>query len=262
MSDRARRDPRSLEGVVAVVTGGAGELGMASARAMAERGARLVLVDRSEDALAQAAALLRPLTEVEAVIADVALEPDVERYVGAAVERFGRIDAFHNNAGIEGARRPFYDYDVDDFDRVMAVNVRGAFLGLKHVMRVMRDQRSGAIVNSCSVGSERGSMNGAAYSASKHALLGLTRDAAVTMAEFGVRVNAVEPGYMQTRMVRDIVRSQDGDITRLQRAVPLGRLGDPSEVGEVVAFLLSDAASYMTGAAVPIDGGLLAGVAR
>ena len=257
------RDARgSLDGAVAVVTGGGGELGFASASAMAGRGARIVLVDRSEAALEDAASRLRPLTEVEAVAADVTSETQVEGYVRSALARFGRIDAFHNNAGIEGQRAPFYDYDVEDFDRVMAVNVRGAFLGLKHVMRVMRDQRSGAIVNSCSIASERGSLNGAAYSASKHALLGLTRDAALTMAEFGVRVNAVEPGFMDTRMVRDLVDRQGGDVARLGRAVPLGRLGTAAEVGEVVAFLMSDAASYLTGAAIPVDGGILTAVPR
>lgn len=262
MSERDGQDSGTLDGAVAVVTGGGGELGFASATAMARRGARIVLVDRSADALEESAARLRPITEVETVTADVTLEADVERYVEAAVARFGRIDAFHNNAGIEGQRAPFYDYDVEDFDRVIAVNVRGAFLGLKHVMRVMRDQRSGAIVNSCSIASERGSLNGVAYSASKHALLGLTRDAALTMAEFGVRVNAVEPGFMDTRMVRDLVDRQGGDLARLGRAVPIGRLGRAAEVGEVVAFLVSDAASYITGAAIPVDGGILTAILR
>ncbi len=262
MSERDGQDTRTLDGAVAVVTGGGGELGFASASAMARQGARIVLVDRSETALEAAAARLRPVTEVETVTADVALEPEVERYVRVAVERFGRIDAFHNNAGIEGQRVPFTDYPVEDFDRVIAVNVRGAFLGLKHVMRVMRDQRSGAIVNSCSIASERGSLNGVAYAASKHALLGLTRDAAVSMAEFGVRVNAIEPGYMDTRMVRDIAERQGRDLAEVGRPVPLGRLGQPAEVGEVVAFLMSDVASYITGAAIPVEGGLLVRLPR
>ncbi|MFV0374445.1 SDR family NAD(P)-dependent oxidoreductase [Microbacterium sp.] len=258
---------QTLAGTVAVVTGGGGELGFASARAMARRGASIALVDASEPALERAAAELANLTEVEIIPADVTAESDVERYVSTVIARFGRIDAFHNNAGIEGKSAPLYEYDTDEFDRVMAVNVRGVFLGLKHVMRVMRDQRSGAIVNSGSIASERGSASGPGYVASKHAVLGLTREAAVTGARFGIRVNAIEPGFMDTRMLRTLIDQQTGGggdaaVAALGGVVPFGRLGAPEEVGEVVAFLLSAAAAYVTGVAVPVDGGLLAKVPR
>ncbi|OJV95390.1 MAG: hypothetical protein BGO47_02580 [Microbacterium sp. 67-17] len=247
---------------VAIVTGGGGELGFAAARALAGEGARIALVDKSAPALERNAAELMNTTEVLSVVADVSSEDDVEGYVAATLRRFGRIDAFHNNAGIEGKSASFEEYDTAEFDRVMAVNVRGVFLGLKHVMRVMKTQRSGAIVNSGSIASERGSQNGVAYATSKHAVLGLTRDAAATMAPHGVRVNAIEPGFMNTRMLRTLAEQQSGGkgdaaMEQLRSAVPLGRLGSPDEVGSVVAFLLSDHANYITGAAIPIEGGLL-----
>lgn len=251
-----------MQDKVAIVTGGGGELGLASARAMADEGARIVLVDISAQTLERSAAALDGAAEVLTVVADVTSEADVEKYVASTLERFGRIDAFHNNAGIEGLSASFEDYDTDEFDRVMAVNVRGVFLGLKHVMRVMKAQRAGAIVNSGSIASERGSCNGVAYATSKHAVLGLTREAAATMAAYGVRVNAIEPGFMDTRMLRTLADQQSGGqgalaMEQLRAAVPLQRLGSPEEVGRTVAFLLSDHASYITGAAIPIEGGLL-----
>ncbi len=251
----------SLEGKVAIVTGAAGDLGFASSTAMARLGAKVVLVDFNGEALAARAEELRAITEVETVTADVTNEEHVERYVAAAVERFGRIDAFHNNAGIEGASGPIWDYAVADFLKVQQVNVVGTFLGLKHVSRVMKEHGSGAIVNSSSVGGLKGAQNGVAYTASKHAVLGLTREAAGDLAAFGIRVNAIHPGFMETRMLRTLAEQQSGGHTdealaQLAGVVPSKRLGQPAEVGAVVAFLMTEEASYINAASISIDGGL------
>lgn len=252
----------SLDGKVAIVTGAGGDLGFASATALATQGAKVVLVDFNAESLERSAAALRDRTEVETVTADVTDEAAVEGYVRRAVERFGRIDAFHNNAGIEGASGPVWDYGAEDFLRVQHVNVYGAFLGLKHVSRVMKDQGSGAIVNSSSVGGARGAQNGVAYTVSKHGVLGLTREAAGDLTRFGVRVNAVLPGFMDTRMLRTLAGQQSGGqveaaIAQLSATVPLGRLGQPADIGAAVAFLVSDEASYITAASLVVDGGLI-----
>ncbi|MGO3152584.1 MAG: SDR family NAD(P)-dependent oxidoreductase [Galactobacter sp.] len=251
----------SLEGKTAVVTGAAGELGFASASAMAELGANVVLVDLNSEALEARVEQLPAGTEVHTVTADVTDEADVQRYVREAVDRFGSIDAFHNNAGIEGASAPVWDYAEADFQKVMQVNVVGAFLGLKYVGRVMKEQGSGAIVNSSSVGGLLGAGNGIAYTASKHAVLGMARESAADLAPFGVRVNSIHPGFMDTRMLRALAEQQSGGHTdqamqQLAKTVPTGRLGKPAEVGAVVAFLMTDETAYIDAASVSIDGGL------
>lgn len=251
----------SLENKVVIVTGAAGDLGFASSSAIAAQGGKLVLVDFNDDALEQAAAKLRDTTEVEVVVADVTDEDAVKGYVARTLERFGRIDGFHNNAGIEGASGTVWEYDADEFLRVQQVNVFGAFLGLKHVSNVMKNQKSGAVVNSSSIGGLRGAQNGVAYTVSKHAILGLAREAAGDLAPYGVRVNAIHPGFMETRMLRTLAEQQSGGaadeaMAGLSKAAPLGRLGQPHEVGAAVAYLLSDEASYLTGVSLPIDGGL------
>jgi NAD(P)-dependent dehydrogenase (short-subunit alcohol dehydrogenase family) len=192
--------------------------------------------------------------------ADVSKSPEVRAYVQAAVANCGRIDAFFNNAGIEGIASPIVEYPEDVLDRVISINVKAVFIGLQAVLAVMVRQGFGSVINTASVAALRASPMFAPYSMSKHAVLGLTRSAAVEVAQHGVRVNAVCPGPIDTRMMKSIdAMSSPSDPSDSRRAAegrnPMGRYGTAEEVAGVVCFLASDAASYVTGAAWTIDGG-------
>lgn len=245
---------------VTVITGAAGGIGLALVRRLHGQDHRVVLVDLDQAALERAAqaADLNP-ARILLVAADVSREDEVERYVAAALERFGRIDAFANNAGIEGAPALIEEQTVEMLDRLYAVNVRGVFLGLKHVLRVMKGQGSGAIVNLSSLAGIMGAPTHGAYVMSKHAVIGLTRTAAAEAAAAGVRVNAVLPGAINTEMMRRIERDS-GDPASTEAgnraATPLGRYGEPEEIAAVIAFLLSPEASYVTGSLYTADGGM------
>jgi len=254
-------EPTSLSGKVAVVTGAAGEIGSATIRLLAERGARVVAVDRDADSLKRATAKL-PASTLP-VVADVTREDDVASYVRQAIDAAGRIDIFFNNAGIEGDIAPITNYSLDTFRRVLDVNVVGVFLGMKHVLPVMTAQNSGSIINTASIAGMMGTVNIAAYSASKHAVIGLTKSAALECVQTKVRVNCVCPGLIDSRMLSAIVTGRnDGAPVPVEKAVdriPARRLGLATEVAAVVAFLASDDASYVSGAAYPVDGGRTAG---
>jgi NAD(P)-dependent dehydrogenase (short-subunit alcohol dehydrogenase family) len=243
---------------IAVVTGAAGGFGRAVSTMLTDQGARVVLVDRAAEALEAASA---DLPGSLPVVADAGREDDVDDYVRQAVDEFGRIDLFFNNAGIEGRMAPITELAVEDFDRVMAVNARGVFLGLRAVLRVMKPQASGAIVNTASMAAIRGAATFAPYVASKHAVAGLTRCAALEGAPFGIRVNALAPGHIDTRMARDLTAQIDpgdpqGVYERVSAEVPLGRYGTAEEVAAFAVWLLSDEASYVSGATHLIDGAL------
>jgi NAD(P)-dependent dehydrogenase (short-subunit alcohol dehydrogenase family) len=250
-----------LTGKAAVITGGGGGIGVASGVAMGRAGASVLLVDRDEGRLTEAARAVaatgaRALTHV----ADVSSSAAVQGYVAAAVEAFGRVDILFNNAAIIGPVGALSGYDEAEFDRVMATNVRGVFLGLRHVLPLMLAQRSGSIVNTGSLSSERGLPGTPAYNAAKHAVLGLTRSAAAEVARSGVRVNAVLPGMIDTPMLAEVASGfADPDAARraAQGVSPQGRLGRAEEVAAVVTFLASDAASHVNGAAWAVDGGIL-----
>jgi 3alpha(or 20beta)-hydroxysteroid dehydrogenase len=250
----------ALAGRVAVVTGAAGGIGSAAARRLAADGAALVLVDRDEAGLERLASELSGATTV---VADVTDEASVAAYVDRAVAERSRIDLFFNNAGIEGRLAAITDLEVADFDRVIAVNLRGVFLGLRVVMRRMKEQGTGgAIVNTASMAGLRGGTLLSPYVASKHAVIGLTRTAALEGAAHGIRVNAVAPGLVDTRMSRSLVEQrwpgQDPKAAMEARAatIPLKRYGTAAEVANLVAWLLSDDAGYVSGGVHTVDGAL------
>jgi NAD(P)-dependent dehydrogenase (short-subunit alcohol dehydrogenase family) len=255
MSDTIR-----LDGRVAVVTGAAGVIGRATLRKLAERGARIVAVDRPGSDLKAAIGDLPASAEALALSADVGEEDEVADYVRAAVDRFGTIDVFYNNAGIEGEVRPITAYPLEAFRRVLDVNVVGVFLGMKHVLPVMLKQNKGSIINTASIAGLIGSPHIAVYSASKHAVIGLTRSAAWECTGTGVRVNCVCPGLIDSRMLSAILdgRSSGNAPTpheKIVERIPARRLGQASEVASIVAFLASDEASYVSGSAYTVDGG-------
>jgi NAD(P)-dependent dehydrogenase (short-subunit alcohol dehydrogenase family) len=257
----------SLAGKVVVITGAAGGIGSATALVFARHGSKLFLVDRDEAGLTDSALAVEEAgAEVATHVADVTRSKDVQSYVAAALDRFGCIDAFFNNAGIEGAVAPIHEYPEDVFDQVIAVNLRGVFLGLRYVIPVMLKQGSGAIVNMGSIASAIGLPHSSAYIAAKHGVLGLTRSAASDVGRYGIRINAVMPGMIDTRMLRDLVLAISGDVEAglagAAAVAPEKRPGRPQEVGEVVAFLCSDEASFVNGVGYPIDGGALAVMAN
>lgn len=259
MPDRIR-----LDGRVAVVTGAAGVIGTATIRLLAERGARIVAVDRREQDLQTAIKDLPASAQALAVTADVTSEDEVADYVRAAVEKFGTIDVFYNNAGIEGEITPITKYPLEAFRRVIDVNVIGVFLGLKHVLPVMLRQNRGSIINTASIAGLIGSPDIAVYSASKHAVIGLTKSAALECSSTGVRVNCVCPGLIDSRMLSTIIEGRNPGNAPVPNAkvverIPARRLGQASEVASIVAFLASDDASYVSGSAYTVDGARTAG---
>jgi NAD(P)-dependent dehydrogenase (short-subunit alcohol dehydrogenase family) len=255
MTDRIR-----LDGKVAVVTGAAGVIGSATIRLLAERGARIVAVDRREQDLQTAIKDLPASADAFAVAADVTSEDEVAEYVRATVDKFGTIDVFYNNAGIEGDIKPITEYSLESFRKVIDVNVVGVFLGMKHVLPVMLKQNKGSIINTASIAGLMGSPLIAVYSASKHAVIGLTKTAAWECTGTGVRVNCVCPGLIESRMLSTILQGRNGGNApppndKIVERIPARRLGQGSEVASIVAFLASDEASYVSGSAYTVDGG-------
>jgi NAD(P)-dependent dehydrogenase (short-subunit alcohol dehydrogenase family) len=255
MPDRVR-----LDGKVAVVTGAAGVIGSATIRLLAERGARIVAVDRNRADLQSAINDLPASAQALAVTADVTNEDQVTEYVRITVDRFGTVDVFYNNAGVEGDVKPITEYPLAMFRKVIDVNVVGVFLGMKHVLPVMLKQDSGSIINTASIAGLMGSPQIAVYSASKHAVIGLTKSAAWECTGTGVRINCVCPGLIDSRMLSSILQGRSpGNAPppndNIVHRIPSRRLGQSFEVASIVAFLASDEASYVSGSAYTVDGG-------
>jgi NAD(P)-dependent dehydrogenase (short-subunit alcohol dehydrogenase family) len=251
----------SLEGRVALVTGGSAGIGLATAAAFGREGAKVMVGSRD---LARGEAAAKKLREtgadVEFHATDVGQPAQVEALVAACVERFGRLDCAFNNAAFGGSGALTADIEEQEFESTMAVNLRGVWLCMKHEIRHMvRLGGGGSIVNMSSVDGFTGSPNGSAYAASKHGVDGLTRSAAIEYGREGIRINAICGGGFATEM---LARGYGHDLAWVERyrrpAIPLGRLGRPEECAEAVVWLCSDAASYVTGVCLPVDGGLLA----
>lgn len=228
---------------------------MTADKFMAE-GAKVVLVDISEEALSEAKNTLTSQGELLTVQADVTKEDEVKNYIQKTLDQFGKIDIFFNNAGIEGKVAPIIEQEVENLDNVLNVNVRGVFLGLKHVLPGMIEQGSGSVINMSSVAGLEGSPGVAPYIASKHAVAGLTKTAALEVAGNNVRVNSVHPSPVNTRMMRSLEAGMDTNQEALAKAIPLGRYGESDDIANLVLFLASDESTFITGAQYRVDGGM------
>lgn len=252
-----------MRGRAAIVTGAAGAVGRASVAMLAERGANVLAVDLERSSVGDLARRGSGAGDVVPVFADVTDEDDVRSYVRAALDEFGRIDFFFNNAGISEGSAPLIETAVDLWSRTLDVNLTGAFLGLREVLSVMVAAGRGSVVNTASITGTRGLVGAAPYCASKHGLLGLSATAALEAAPAGVRVNAICPGPIDTPLLRADSATNPVRAARIDYVsgrIPLGRLGQAEEVASLALWLLSDEASFVTGAAYAIDGGMAAQV--
>jgi 3alpha(or 20beta)-hydroxysteroid dehydrogenase len=249
---------------IVIVTGAAGDIGRAAAVRFASEGAAIVAVDLAEEDLAKTVATVEAAGgRALPVRADVTKSADVAAYVQRAIDTFGGVDVLFNNAGIEGDFSPLEDYPEAMFEKVLDVNVKGVWLGMRHVAGAMRASGGGSIINSSSRAGLFGTPNMIAYGAAKHAVIGMTKTAAIELAPAGIRVNAVCPGPIDGRMMEAIAVGRNPEdpgmfLNRRAERNPMGRVGKPEEVVALVTFLASDDASYINGSWHSVDGGLAA----
>jgi NAD(P)-dependent dehydrogenase (short-subunit alcohol dehydrogenase family) len=252
-----------MKNKVIIITGAGMGLGYAAAQELASKGANLVLVDYNEKSLTKAKSEISkefPNVKIITVVADVSNEDAVKNYVGEAVKSFGKIDGLYNNAGIEGKQASITEYDVDVFKKVIDINLMGVYYGMRYVIPVMQKQKFGRIVNVASVGGIRGVLNQTPYVASKHAVSGMTKNAALEYGKDGILTNAIAPGAILTPMVAEAfkqVNPKDPKAAETEYAQrnPTKRLGQPHEVAKLVAFLLSEENGYVSGQTIAVDGG-------
>ncbi len=251
--------PMTLQHRVIIVTGGAGGIGRACALILGAAGARVVVTD-IVDGREAVDAIRRQGGEAVFIRADVGIESDVEDLVSETVETFGRLDGAFNNAGVEQCATPLHELSADQWERAMRIDLTGVFFCLKHQIRAMLESGGGSIVNTASALGSVAIPNAAEYVAAKHGVIGLTKAAAADYGARGIRVNAVLPGIIQTQMITRLADDPTfaAFFDKLRDRHPIGHFGQPSEVGETVKWLLSDAASFVTGASISVDGGYLA----
>jgi len=244
---------------VVLVTGALAGIGRATAQAFAETGANVVVAGRRPEAgEALAAELAGYGGEAVFIAADVRHESEVQQLVDQTVSRFGRLDVMVNNAGVDGEMVPFAGVTPESYAAVFDTNVLGTLLGIKHALRVMEPQGSGAIVNVSSIYGDKGFPLNAPYVASKHAIIGLTRTAALEGAPQGVRVNAIGPGPVQTAMLDRVTGGDEDAKAAFLSTIPIGRGGDPKEIADAIVFIASDRAGFLTGQTIFLDGGVTA----
>jgi NAD(P)-dependent dehydrogenase (short-subunit alcohol dehydrogenase family) len=251
----------SLEGKTALVTGGGSGIGRAASLAYAKEGARVVVADVNVEGGEETVLMIKEAGgEAILVHADVSKPEDTQAMVDQAVEAFGSLDCAFNNAGIGGGRDRLLtaDYLEEDWDRVISINLKGVWLCMKAEIPQMLKQGGGAIVNTASIAGLVGLTGTIAYVAAKHGVTGLTKAAAMEYAKSGIRVNAVCPGYIQTPLVQGIFDRIEGYRERVAARHPMDRLGEPEEIAQAVVWLSSDAASFVTGHNMPVDGGYMA----
>ena len=252
-----------MKNKVIIITGAAMGLGFAAGKELASKGANLVLVDYNDKSLENAKQELNKLflgVKIISVVADVSNEEAVKNYVSETVKAFGRIDGLYNNAGIEGRQAGMTEYDVNIFRKVIDINLMGVYFGMRYVIPVMQKQKYGRIVNVASVGGIRGVLNQIPYVASKHAVSGMTKNAALEYGRDGILTNAIAPGAILTPMVAEAFKELNPDDPKKAESEyaqrnPTKRLGLPEEVAKVVAFFLSEENSYVSGQTIAIDGG-------
>lgn len=252
-----------FKGKTIIVTGAAMGLGLAAAESLASKGADLTLVDYNGEALEDAKAQLQsqyPDSRFLTYAADVSVEENVKGYVEATVREFGKVDGLYNNAGIEGRQASLVDYDVNVFKKVVDINLMGVYYGMKYVIPELQKNGGGRIVNVASVGGIRGVANQTAYVATKHAVAGMTKNAALEYGKFNILTNAIAPGAILTPMVAEAFKQVNPDDPKAAEAEyasrnPTRKLGDPKDVGNLVAFLLSNENGYVSGQVIAIDGG-------
>lgn len=251
---------KRFEDKVVLITGGSGGIGEVTAKLFLEEGAKVAIVGTNDESLEKSK---EKLGEILTIKADVSKEEDVKNYVDKTVEEFGKIDIFFNNAGIEGKMGPLVDQSLEDYQKVIDVNLTGVFLGLKYVIPVMQENGGGSIINTSSVAGLMGQPNLSPYIASKHAVVGLTKAAAIEVAKDKIRVNSIHPAPVDTKMMDSIEKMLNPDDSasvrkQYESMVPLGRYAKAEDIAKVVLFLASDDASFVTGAQYTIDGGMLA----
>lgn len=248
-----------IDGTVAIVTGGSSGIGRATAERFAEEGASVVVGDVMEAEGEETVRRIRDAGgEATFVKTDVSSDEDVKNLVDTAVETYGQLDFAVNNAGIEGASAPLAEQDEDEWHRVLDINLKGVWLGMKYEIPKLLDNGGGAIVNTSSVAGLVGFNDLSPYVASKHGVVGLTKTAALEYSSQGVRVNSVAPGVINTPMVARTFEDQPEVLEQLEAAEPIGRLGEPEEIANGIVWLCSDDASFVTGFPLAIDGGYIA----